>query len=258
MKNLLIYINPKRNFSQEWIKNGEFLWKDETEVLLKIQIDNSLALGWKPEDIMVVLNFPWEYNGVKAIEVGDENYCDFAPTASKINAICTLFERGLIDDDLYWFHDNDAFQLEPLEVDVKDEIALTDYGIVRGDPKTSERWSTGTLFFRKGAEDVFKMLRHAVNHSYKRNEEIALLAMTRCNYGHINDRIRKIDISYNFATRGRKVLETYEIADKPLKVFHFHPFDPRKVMGEKNNIEIAPQFITETLQIILKKHGFLK
>lgn len=258
MKNLLIYINPQRSFSQEWIKDGQSLWKDETETLLKIQIDNSLELGWKPEDIMVVMNFPWEYNGVKAIEVGDENYCDFAPTASKINVICTLFDMGLIGDELYWFHDNDAFQVGELDIDVNDEIALTDYGIARGHTDISKRWSTGVLFFRRGARDTFKLIQHGVNNSYRKNEEIALLAMTRCNYAHINDKIRKIDITYNFASRARKLPEQYEVALKPLRVIHFHPLDPRKVMGWKNNMAVMPRYFNETLSNSFKKHGLLK
>ena len=253
----MIYINPKKNFSQEWFKNGQFLWKDETEVLLKIQIENSLEMGWKPEDIMLVMNFPYEYMGVKAIEVGDENYCEFSPTASKINVIHTLFEKDMIGDDLYWFHDYDAFQLASLDVNVENEIAITDYGIVRGDPTCGKRWSTGVIFFRKAAKDVFAMIRHAVNDSYKKNEEIALLAMTRCNYGHINDRIKKINITYNLATRGRKVMETYAIADKPLRVIHFHPFDPRKVIGNKSNKEIVPMFITESLKEVFNKYKIL-
>lgn len=251
MKNLLIYINPKRNFSEEWIKNGELLWKNETENLLKIQIENSFNLGWKHEDIILVMNFPWEYLGVKSIVVDDNNYCKFAPTASKINAICELFDRGLIGDDLYWFHDNDAFQIGELDIDVKDEIAITDYGITICGRKIDERWSTGTIFFRKESEDVFKMLQHAVNNSYKRNEEIALLAMTRCNYGHINDRIKKINITYNFATRRRNIPKTFEIADKPLRVIHFHPLDPREA---KTNKEIVPQLLPESLNNLLNKH----
>ena len=254
MKNLLIYINPKHSFGQEWIKNGLFLWADETETLMKIQVDNSLALGWKPEDIMIVMNFPWEYNGVKATVVGDENYCDFAPTASKINVICDMFDKGMIGDDLYWFHDNDAFQLGSLDVDVGDEIALTDYGVARGLTDTSHRWSTGVLFFRKGAKDAFKLIQHGVNNSYKKNEEIALLAMTRCNYAKINDKIRKINITYNFATRGRRIPEMYEITDKPIRVIHFHPFDPRRVLSWKNNMEAVQDYITEDFKKILNKH----
>jgi len=250
----MIYINPKRNFSQEWIKNGEFLWKDETEALLKIQIEHSLEMGWKPEDIILVMNFPWGHMGVNALEVPDDLYCDFAPTASKINVIHWMFENDEIGDDLYWFHDYDAFQLAPLEVEVDKEIAITDYGVVRGDQRTNERWSTGTIFFRKESKDVFAMLHHAVNKSYKRNEEIALLAMTRCNYGHINERIKKLNITYNFATRGRKIWETYEMADKPLRVIHFHPLDPRKVTDHKSNKELIPNFIPQSLTNLLNKY----
>ena len=50
MKQLLIYIGPTDKFD------------DEHEVLTKIQIDNSLDLGWKKEDILLVTNFPYEYN----------------------------------------------------------------------------------------------------------------------------------------------------------------------------------------------------
>lgn len=251
----MIYINPKHNFEQEWIKNGKFLWANETETLMKIQVDNSLSLGWKPEDILVVMNFPWRYRGIKSIVVGDENYCDFAPTASKINVICDMFDKGMIGDDLYWFHDNDAFQLDRQDVDVGDEVALTDYGFAMGgDPEVSKRWSTGVLFFRKGSKQMFELLKHGVNNSYKKNEETALLAMVRCNYGGIKNMIRKINVTYNFATRNRHIPEQYEMADKPLRTIHFHPFDPRPLKGWKNNMEAVQEYVTDDFKKILTKH----
>lgn len=54
MKNLLIYIHPDRKFVGE-------SFSSETDVLPKIQIENSLKLGWKKEDILLVTNFPYEY-----------------------------------------------------------------------------------------------------------------------------------------------------------------------------------------------------
>ena len=54
MKCLLIYISPSNGFDKEH------------EELTKIQIDNSLDLGWKPGEIILVTNFPWEYRGIKA------------------------------------------------------------------------------------------------------------------------------------------------------------------------------------------------
>ena len=56
MKNLLIYITP----------NG---FDTESEKLAKLQIDNSLELGWKKEDMLFVTSFPYEYRGIKSIVV---------------------------------------------------------------------------------------------------------------------------------------------------------------------------------------------
>ena len=56
MKNLLIFISPAGGFPKEH------------EELTKMQIDNSLELGWKPEDILLVTNFDYEYRGIKAVD----------------------------------------------------------------------------------------------------------------------------------------------------------------------------------------------
>jgi len=260
MKNLMIYVNPNKSFS-----NGN--WQDETDVLAKVQIDNSLAMGWKKEDMMLVTNFPYEYSGIKAIEVGDTNYCSFSDgTPSKINAICELFDRGLIEDDLYWFHDFDAFQLEDLEMEIPDNmIALTRYGVC--DPKKglNGRWSTGSLFFGKDTKDIFQWIKEAV-YKYQANEEVSLLALTRHNRHGISDRIRELNISYNFATRRRNIIVGYEIAEKPLKVIHFHPYDKRDVYylhNGKNNVEVCLHgknpmnmpLVNERLIGIFNRHG---
>jgi hypothetical protein len=236
IKNVFIYINPSKSFSPP--DEG---WKGECDVLAKIAIDNSLALGWKREDIIVVTNFPYEYNGIKSLWVSDDNYCEFSPTASKINVILTLFDKGLIGKDLYWFHDWDVFQLEPItaeEVNLKKGcIGLTDYGVTTMRNKEFFRWSTGTLFFRDDTRETFQLLKDAV-YKYKANEEVALLALRR-KHPEILDRLQTIDITYNVATRKRDVIATYEKAQKPLKVIHFHPFDRRSVRGADNNMDMC-------------------
>jgi len=231
MKNLLIYINPKKKFISEG-------WNDEPKKLIKIQIDNSLEMGWKPENIMLVTNFYYEYRGIKSIIIGDENYCSFSEsTPSKINAIITLFEKNLIEDDIYWYHDFDAFQLEPIDRNFnKIKISLTNYGITNINKGHNSRWSTGSIFFGNKTKDVFEWVKTAV-YKYQKNEEVALLALTRHNKHKILDRIDKINITYNFATRRRNVGEQYKITDLPIKVIHFHPFDKRPVFytNQKND-----------------------
>lgn len=260
MKNLLIYITSTKDFLND-------VWKDETNILVKIQIDNSLEMGWRLEDIILVTNFPYEYNGVKSIVIGDENYCPFSVgTPSKINAIVDLFERGFIEDDLYWFHDFDAFQLAELNVDIpKNMIALTRYGVC--DPKKglNGRWSTGSLFFGNDTQDMFRWIKEAV-YKYQANEEVSLLALTRHNRHGILDRIKELNISYNFATRRRNIVVGYEIAEKPLKVIHFHPYDKRAVYYLRNkhdNVAVCiygknpmnKPLVTERLKKIFNQHG---
>jgi hypothetical protein len=176
MKQLFIYINPLHKFA-----NPD--WQDEPDTLVKVQIDNSLALGWKREDIVLVTNFEYEYNGVKSIVIGDENYCDFSSgTPSKILAILTLFDMGLIGDDLYFFHDFDCFQLVPFtkeELNIPfGSIGITNYGYKKETNITLKRWSTGTIIFDKGCRDIFQWIRDSV-YKYRANEEVSLLVMTR-------------------------------------------------------------------------------
>lgn len=261
MKNLLIYIGPGKNFS-----NSD--WGNETDTLVKIQIDNSLALGWKKEDIVLVTNFPYSYNGVEAKVIGDENYCPFSSgTPSKINAIVSMFKQGMIEDDVYWLHDFDAFQLEPLgELDlIPGGIALTDYGITHISKGRNGRWSTGVIFFDKGSRDVFEWIQTAV-YKYTANEEVSLLALTRHNKHGICDRVKKLNITHNFATRRRDVMAQLDITDLPIKVIHFHPFDKRNLYYlKKSNMEVCvygdnptgKPLVTERLISIFKHHGIV-
>lgn len=235
MKNLLIYLNPKKCFAE-----GE--WGPESELLAKIQIDNSLALGWKPEDIFLVTNFDYEYRGIKSMVVDDNLFCNLKPTATKILVILHLFDKGIIGNDLWWFHDFDAFQLEKIEeseLHLGDSpFALTDYGKTTINKSRDVRWSTGTIFFTKDAEHLFRLIKEKMD-QYKVNEEVALLALTRRNRDNINALIKKLNITYNMATRKRDVSKTYDMADKPLKVIHFHPFDKREVELGNDNIAVC-------------------
>jgi hypothetical protein len=261
MKNLLIYINPEKGFTGHE-------WAAETEILAKVQIDNSLALGWRKEDILLAMNFDYEYRGIKAMVVDDDCLCPFSPTASKIYVIIRLFELGIIGDDLYWFHDFDAFQLrkitkEGLGMNGSD-MGITDYGKSSINEGRSLRWSTGSIFFKRGALDIFRLWKREIDR-YRVNEEITLLeTLKKGRHLEIKRRIKKLNITYNLATRKRRVLESYEIAEKPLKVIHFHPFDKRPLAdnGEDNMAfcvhgknKMDRPLVTEGLARIFRDHG---
>ena len=80
----------------------------------------------------------------------------------------------------------------------------------------------------------------------------------------IKERIKKLNITYNLATRKRDISACYEMADKPLKVLHFHPFDKGLLDKEEgNNMAVCVYgknrmnkvLVTERLIKIFNKHG---
>ena len=215
MKNLLIYISPDHKFLPEY------------EKLVRIQIDNSLELGWKREDIMLVTNFPFEYE-VKSIVVGDENSCPFYMYSGKINTFIDLYNKGLITETT-WYHDFDAFQLEPFDEPYLDgmDVGFTDYG-------RNWNWNGGSSFLTPRAKDIFEWMKELMykhpdkaltNHIaayYAYSDEVALKALTDNNYKNINSRIKRMDITYNFNLNPITIKNCYENVEKPIRVLHAH------------------------------------
>lgn len=212
MKNLLIYINPSKEFDEEH------------KALIKIQIENSLDLGWKREDIELFTNFPYEFMGVEAQILPDSTYCEVFKQATKVDVIDYLFDNYLIKNDLYWMHDLDAFQQEVI---TKQELGLDGYELGLTDYGRKERWNGGSIFFKPSTGDYFKLVKttmYAMNEDYKgvwKNEEDVMVKLTDENVNNINSRIKRLNITYNFGIR--KIALCYEKAIKPIKVMHFHP-----------------------------------
>ncbi len=250
MKNLLIYISPTGSF-----ENKRTDLENDAGVLSNIQIDNSLDLGWKPEDILFVTNFEFEYRGIKALKINDVEFFNRKPQASKINVIVKLFKSGLIENEkLYWFHDLDAFQLHPFtesEIELNDEdLALTDYGSL-------PRWSTGTIFFKKSSEDIFDLIKVAM-YKYNMDEEWSLGTLTEDDE-NIRKRVKKINKSYNFNSPNLR--SGYKKAVKPLRVAHFHPFVEidglRSFDFFKGKNKLNTPLITERLIQIFNQNGIV-
>lgn len=209
MKNLLVYMNLKKKF------------EGEEKIAIKIQIDNSLGLGWKKEDILLVTNFPYKYRGIESFIMGDDAYCTYFPRCSKWGTIIKLFEKYLINENtLYWYHDLDAYQLGVInesEIPMSD-MALCDYGAGK------YLWSGGSIFFRNSAKDIFTITKELMDQYKTRNDgvecdEVALFKITH-RRRDIKPRVKKLNISYNF--HGRNVKINYPVAIKPIKVAHFH------------------------------------
>lgn len=260
MKNLLIYISPTSSFDNP----RSDLASNDAGPLVKVQIENSLAFGWKKKDILIVTNFPFRYGEFTTHVIKDAEFFEKKPQVSKINAILKLFESGMIKkNELYWFHDLDAFQLEPIteaEINIADnEIALTDFGgekYFRGE----DRWSGGVIFFKSGSKDIFDRIK-ALSYEKKIDEEEAI-GLLVIKDPKIRKRVKKINNTYNFI--GYKLASVYKKSTKPLRVVHFHPLVGKKRLGgigEKNALRffkgenpLKTPLVTDRLVKILKYH----
>jgi hypothetical protein len=256
MKNLLIYISPTGSFDNP----RPDLASNDAGPLAKVQIENSLALGWRQNDIMLVTNFAFQYGQLKAIVLKDVEFFERKPQVSKINAIIKLFEKGLIQkDELYWFHDFDAFQLQLInseEISISDnEIGVTEYGglIFAG----RQRISTGIIYFRLGSKDIFdRIKKQAYEDNIDEEEALGLLCLEDPN---IKNRTKILNWSYNFI--GYNLRTYYRKAIKPLKVVHFHPLVGKRKLHTDNSLRffqgdnsLNTPLITDRVVRILKYH----
>ena len=209
MKNVLVYLHPSKCFDRE------------SAVLARIQIDNSLDLGWLPDDIMLITNFPYEYNGIKSLVIDDNQFCTINPQSTKTVIIPHLFDLGLIHpQEFYWMHDFDACQLHPFNeasLNLRKDLGLTTYGY-------SSKWCFGSFFFNDQSCDIFQKIKNTM-YQGDTDDERALRHLTKT--GLVTEsRYQTLNITYNFGMR--HVAHNYGLADKPLKVLHFHPNHPKK------------------------------
>ena len=225
----MIYVNPTHEFTKDYSR------------LVMVQIDHCRQTGWNDCDIMLVTNFPYSYMGKESIIVPDELFCQHRKRASKINVICHLLKNGMLND-VCWFHDFDAYQVSSFPNNILGglDAAFVDYA-------TNDMWNTGSFFFNQSSLDIFEAIRRVMN-VRRVNEEIALKYLTDRDVDGINKRYIKLNNTYNLG-RMRQNEVTYARADKPIKVFHFHP-------KMRELYEDVKPLLPNNLIEIFKKHGY--
>ncbi len=212
MKNLLIYTGPQKRFSKE----------DAT--LAKIQIDNSLDLGWKRQDLILATDFTFEYNGVRSMILPDGLYYDFDKMANKSIVLAYLLSQGIIEPgQLYWCHDFDAYEnslINEAQLDLENyDLGLTHYTY-------KPQWQFGSLFLRSSSKDILKLLDLTIRAKpySSRNNEKTLTQLINDN-AIDSSRYKRMNVTYNIMKRYLQTI--YPLAEKPLAVLHFRPSDPK-------------------------------
>lgn len=211
MKQLMVYVNP----TKKWVSRFR---REDLEKLARIQIDNSLRLGWKPQDIIVATNFPWEYNGVTTLEVSSGLYCDFRPLSTKTLVVTYLLEMDFLPrHGITWVHDWDAYQVAKFP-----DMAFGGAQFMAAFPTYgwSRKWALGSYFVKGNARWLMQRLRQVI-YEYRAEDERALGRLVKSKDSEVVGQHTILSHAYNFGMRHIK--ENYERAEKPLRVLHFHP-----------------------------------
>lgn len=225
---------------------------EDPELYLRAQVENSIRMGWSPEDIVIALNFPFEFMGVKAAEVEPTPYLSIY--GHKWSISLELWNRGIVSDSM-WIHDLDVWEMNPIECDIDQigstDLMLTTYGVGKG-------VNTGSLFARyPNAIDMFEaMIRYMLLHETF-NDEDAWQSLSHDQKSWFG-RWDLINSTYNFSQPHKEgALGVYERSIKPIKVVHFHPDwgSKWKNWAHKRN-KMKKCLLTADLKGLLMKHFY--
>tara|TARA_R110002020_G_scaffold426658_2_gene636045 strand:- start:885 stop:1733 length:849 start_codon:yes stop_codon:yes gene_type:complete len=251
MKNVMVFVSV--DFDKVKVEDGWSYMKDDdymnkTIRFIKAQIDNSIELNWKVEDIILATNFEFEYRGVKSILL--EKTCSYSQFFNKEYAILELLEKGIVKDTNLWYHDLDAFQLEEFEFPKFDG----DWGTCVYPNYDGHSCQCGVFYIKPTAIDIFKDMvdRMERDEFGTTNDEIVVRNFIKLNptYAH---RVSVLDTSFNMGNT--EYVDRYRLATKPLKVVHFSADDERQWdMFANGNNDCGVPFINDRLKSIIEKY----
>ena len=247
MKNLFLYVLANE-------KVWEKMFTEQTPLLdayIKSQIDNSLNFGWKRDDILFVTNFSYEYNNVKAIQLNSLSKTN--NFSNKLLAVRELFvDRGITDT--IWLHDMDAWQNSRFDVPSVKDVGACFYWKL-GMKNVAGTFNGGSIFYNPTAVDMLdKMIEHIEKDNlYKDESAFNRVCLSRVNKRRIevSHRVTVLNNTYNIGKSWLK--ERYALADKPIRVFHFHPEKRwNKFCGDRN--KLGRQLVSHELKQVLAHH----
>lgn len=237
---------------QDFDKSNTYGHKWEEKELFnyfKCQIDNSINLGWKPEDICIVTNLDFEYRDVTIIRT--KLLCTYNKYFNKVFGIYEIIKDNLIDDD-FWFHDFDDWQLSKF-----DEFPYFpgDIGACRYlfNKEHAPQWNTGSLFIKKSSLPIWHYIYNTMESNKNESdintygdEDIFNLSVFR----YFQSSVSEIDYTYNVGCTGfEDRLERVFL--KPVRVGAFKPSETRRSYFDDADL------ISDDLMELFKKYELI-
>lgn len=214
---------------------------------LKAQVDNSLRLGWRTDDIIIGSNFDFEYRGVKNYIL--ENVCNHNIFYNKFYGMLELMDRGILTDD-FWFHDQDNWQIEKFSFPEFDgEIGACSYVF-------NNEWNTGSLFVKKTAAYVLRYIvdfMELYSHIKTDSDENVIAVLRVLPESEIKNLLTTIDTQYNVGFT--HMIDRYNAASKPVYVCGFQPNIEKSILRFSGDNEYNLNFISSDLLDIFNSHS---
>lgn len=198
MKSLMVVnCRPKGKVSEE-----------ELRKMLDAQIENSLALGWTPKDIVIVTNLDLDAPATMIRAPLNERCL----TGSKMFALHHLFTLGLIqEDEVWWAHDLDAWQNHWFDPPPFLDIALAEY--------STPKFNGGSIFLKATAQDMISVITESIVVAKAHREEPAINSILRSEA--FRQRVTVLNSTFNVGCSAYAV--RHGRSTKPILVSHFHP-----------------------------------
>lgn len=185
-------------------KDGK--WKeDQLKLMAHAQIENSLDLGWKPEDLVVLSNFDITHMGVKSTKQDLNNHC---LTGSKMFGVQSLLSQT---DDVVWSHDLDAWQNIWFNPPEFKDVGICCY--------SNTKLNGGSVFWKRSGLDIVNDIVEMIKSNKENKEEPTINKILK--EGKYSGRFTVLDHTYNVGCSG--FAPRYMRALKPIHVCHFHP-----------------------------------
>ena len=213
---------------------------DKISVLLKAQIENSLEIGWKPENIIILSNINFEFMDVKTLIAP---MTDFCLTGSKMFALHWFFNKYHPQETL-WSKDLDCWQSVWFdEPEIKGDVGGAQY--------SNPKFNGGSIFWKPSSKSIIEEVVKQLTQNSEVSEEPMLNMIFKSD--QFKDRITILNHTFNVGCSGFE--PRFEKSIKPIHVCHFHPNN--NVAWEIHALDregIGSIAITVRLERLLRKY----